>query len=119
SEGVAPAEKTEVFLGRSIILFVVVLESEPLENFGRDSSVWIAGEEAVHFLCQGRAIFQIEKGRDDSKRSQVVILLLVQLPGGIERRQRPFVVLRFKGRLPDVIIGLGRDRAFWKFFQQL
>src|SRR5207237_457046 len=109
----------QIFRRRREILVVVILQAQPLQNFRGDPAIGTRGHERVYFTRQGRPVFDIKKAGDDADGRQIVILLLVQLPRGIERSERALVIFRFEGGFADVVIGLRSDRAFRKLFQQL
>jgi len=104
TEAFTLAEDGEIFLRGRVILLAVVLDSKPLEDFRRHPRAGIGREESVHFIRKSRAILEVEKGRKNPERGQVIILLLVQLARSLQRRQCSLVILSLKCSLADIFI---------------
>ena len=112
-------ERAEVFFRYLKIFLVVIFNPEPLQNFWWQIRAWAVGHKIVHLFGERGPIFQIELAQNDPKRREIVVLLLVQLPGHIQRGQRRLVILCLKRGLADVVLRLRCNRALGELFQEL
>ena len=110
------SKHAEIFLGGGIIFLVVIINSQPLQDFGRDRASGIGREKAIDFSRDGAAIMQTEIRRNDADCRLNVIAILIQLTRRVEGSQRGLVILHLKRGFADVVMRHRRGRAFRKFF---
>ncbi len=113
------AQNAQIFLGRRIIFFVVILDPEPLQNFTGHGGGWGRRHKIIDLGRERRPVPQIKIRGNDTNRREIVVLVLIELTRRLERGEGRLIVLCFERGLTDIVLRLCRDRALRKFFEKL
>src|SRR6185436_8177283 len=101
------------------IFLVVIFNSKPLQNLRRHIGTRTVRNEIVHFFGERRPISQVKLAKNDPNGRQIVVLLLVQLTGSVQRGQCRLIILRLERGFPNIVLRLRRYGTLGEFLQEL